>query len=59
MRAFAVEGFGNNLSVQSGLAFQEIAQLQGISSSTVRGRYRYGIDKLRKRVCEPADGRTR
>jgi RNA polymerase sigma-70 factor (ECF subfamily) len=39
------------LRVQTGLAFNEIAQLQGVSSSTVRGRYRYGISKLRKCVC--------
>ena len=36
------------LRLQSGLPFQEIARVQGVSSSTVRGRYRYGIDKLRK-----------
>ncbi len=39
------------LRVQSGLPFQEIARVQGVSSSTVRGRYRYGIGKLRKCVC--------
>ena len=38
------------LRIQSGLPFQEIARVQGVSSSTVRGRYRYGIDKLRKRI---------
>ena len=36
------------LRVQTGLPFQEIARVQGVSSSTVRGRYRYGIGKLRK-----------
>ena len=36
---------------QSGQSFHEIAQLQGVSPSTVRGRYRYGIGKLRKCVC--------
>jgi len=38
------------LRLQSGLPFQEIARVQGVSSSTVRGRYRYGIDKLRKYI---------
>jgi RNA polymerase sigma-70 factor (ECF subfamily) len=35
------------LRTQSGLSFEEIAKHQGISSNTARGRYRYGIDKLR------------
>ncbi len=35
------------LRAQAGLSFEEIARHQGISSNTARGRYRYGIDKLR------------
>ncbi|MCF7972472.1 MAG: sigma-70 family RNA polymerase sigma factor [Phycisphaerae bacterium] len=35
------------LRIQHGLKFREIAGLQGISSSTARGRYRYGISRLR------------
>lgn len=35
------------LRTQTGLSFKEIARHQGISSNTARGRYRYGIDKLR------------
>lgn len=43
------------LRAQAGLTFEQIAQHQGISSNTARGRYRYGIDKLRSllnRGCE-------
>jgi len=29
------------------LTFKEIARIQDVSISTVQGRYRYGIDKLR------------
>ncbi len=35
------------LRTRAGLSFEEIARHQGISSNTARGRYRYGIDKLR------------
>ncbi|MGE5294657.1 MAG: RNA polymerase sigma factor [Solirubrobacterales bacterium] len=35
------------LRTQAGLPFEEIARHQGISANTARGRYRYGIDKLR------------
>lgn len=35
------------LRTQAGLSFEEIGQHQGISANTARGRYRYGIDKLR------------
>lgn len=31
-----------------GLRFRQIAKLQGISVNTVKSRYRYGLDKLRK-----------
>jgi DNA-directed RNA polymerase specialized sigma24 family protein len=29
------------------MKFKEIAEMQGIPISTVQGRYRYGLDKLR------------
>ena len=35
------------LHMQSGMTFRRIAQRQNTSTSTVQGRYRYGIDKLR------------
>jgi RNA polymerase sigma-70 factor (ECF subfamily) len=34
------------MRIQQGLKFREIAHLQGVSSSTARGRYRYGISRL-------------
>ena len=34
------------MRIKEGLKFEEIAQAQGISSSTARGRYRYGISRL-------------
>jgi len=35
------------LHVKGGMKFKEIAKLQGVSVSTINGRYRYGLDKLR------------
>ena len=35
------------LHIKGGVKFREIARLQGISISTIHGRYRYGLDKLR------------
>ena len=35
------------LHLNGGLKFKEIAAMQGISTSTIQGRYRYGIEKLR------------
>jgi RNA polymerase sigma-70 factor (ECF subfamily) len=35
------------LHMQSGMTFRRIARRQSTSISTVQGRYRYGIDKLR------------
>ena len=35
------------LKVKDGLKLKEIARLQNVSISTVHGRYRYGMDKLR------------
>ncbi|MHC4520808.1 MAG: RNA polymerase sigma factor [Planctomycetota bacterium] len=35
------------LHLNGGLTFRQIAQHQGISTSTAKGRYRYGLQKLR------------
>ena len=35
------------LHLNAGMKFKEIAETQGIPISTVQGRYRYGLDKLR------------
>jgi RNA polymerase sigma factor (sigma-70 family) len=35
------------LRAHGGLSFEEIARAQGTNPNTVRGRYRYGIEKLR------------
>ena len=35
------------LRIKAELPFKEIARIQEVSISTVQGRYRYGIDKLR------------
>ena len=35
------------LHLKGGMKFREIAKLQGTSISTIHGRYRYGLDKLR------------
>ncbi len=35
------------LKVKNGLKLKDIAKLQSVSISTVHGRYRYGMDKLR------------
>ena len=35
------------LRIKAELTFKEIARIQDVSVSTVQGRYRYGIDKLR------------
>jgi RNA polymerase sigma factor (sigma-70 family) len=34
------------MRIQEGMKFREIARLQGVSASTARGRYRYGISRL-------------
>jgi RNA polymerase sigma-70 factor (ECF subfamily) len=31
----------------SGMRFRAIARMQGVSTNTVQGRYRYGLDKLK------------
>jgi RNA polymerase sigma-70 factor (ECF subfamily) len=38
------------LHLQAGMKFREIAALQGVPMSTVQGRYRYGLDKLRSLI---------
>lgn len=35
------------LHIKGGMKFKDIARMQGITTSTVQGRYRYGIGKLR------------
>ncbi|MHC4243111.1 MAG: sigma factor-like helix-turn-helix DNA-binding protein [Planctomycetota bacterium] len=35
------------LHLKGEMKFREIAKLQGVSISTIHGRYRYGLDKLR------------
>ncbi len=35
------------LHLNAGLKFKEIAAMHGISTSTIQGRYRYGLEKLR------------
>jgi RNA polymerase sigma-70 factor (ECF subfamily) len=35
------------LHLRADMNFRQIAQLQGVSANTVKGRYRYGLDKLR------------
>ena len=35
------------LHLKGGMKFREIAKMQGVSVSTIHGRYRYGLDKLR------------
>ena len=35
------------LHLRAGMKFRQIAQSQGVSVNTVKGRYRYGLNKLR------------
>lgn len=35
------------LRLRAGMRFRAIAQLQGVSTNTVQGRYRYGLEKLK------------
>jgi len=35
------------LHLKGGMKFRELADLQGVSISTIHGRYRYGLNKLR------------
>jgi RNA polymerase sigma-70 factor (ECF subfamily) len=35
------------LRLCSGMRFRAIAQMQGVSTNTVQGRYRYGLDRLK------------
>jgi RNA polymerase sigma-70 factor (ECF subfamily) len=43
------------LHLKGGMKFREIAKLQGTSISTVHGRYRYGLDKLRSLLNSEAE----
>jgi RNA polymerase sigma-70 factor (ECF subfamily) len=38
------------LHAQAGLAFRKIAAMQAVSVRTVHSRYRYAVEKLRKRL---------
>jgi len=42
------------LHLKGGMKFREIAVVQGVSISTVQGRYRYGLDKMRSVLNEEA-----
>ncbi len=35
------------LRIESKMTFKQIAQIQNVSANTVKGRYRYGLEKLR------------
>ncbi len=35
------------LHLRAGMKFRQIAKLQGLSVNTIKGRYRYGLDRLR------------
>jgi RNA polymerase sigma-70 factor (ECF subfamily) len=35
------------LHLRAGMRFRQIARVQSVSANTARGRYRYGLDKLR------------
>lgn len=43
------------LHLNAAMKFKEIAQIQKIPLSTVQGRYRYGLEKLREILKERAD----
>ncbi len=47
------------LHLNVGLKFRDIAEMQKISISTVQGRYRYGLDKLRKILTEKQGNESR
>jgi len=40
------------LHLRGGMKFRQIASLQGISINTVKSRYRYGLEKLRKTLSD-------
>jgi DNA-directed RNA polymerase specialized sigma24 family protein len=42
------------LHLKGGMKFKEIARMQRIPLSTVQGRYRYGLEKLRTILKESA-----
>ena len=43
------------LHLKGGMKFREIARLQGTPVSTIYGRYRYGLDKLRSLLNREVD----
>ena len=43
------------LHLKGGMKFREIAKLQDVSVSTIHGRYRYGLDKLRSLLNSEAE----
>jgi len=43
------------LHLKGGMKFREIARLQGLSVSTIHGRYRYGLNKLRSLLNSEAE----
>ena len=43
------------LRLHGGISFRDIAGQQGISSNTVKSRYRYGLDKLRLILNQEAE----
>ena len=47
------------LHLNGGMKFKEIARMQGIPISTVQGRYRYGLDKLRTILKERPENESR
>jgi len=44
------------LHLKAGMKFREIAAVQGTSTSTVQGRYRYGLDKVRSTLTGEVTG---
>ncbi|MBN1817562.1 MAG: sigma-70 family RNA polymerase sigma factor [Sedimentisphaerales bacterium] len=43
------------LKIHGGLKFREIGEIQNVSTNTVQGRYRYGMEKLRQFLDDEAD----
>ena len=47
------------LRMEMDMTFRQIATLQGVSSDTVKGRYRYGMEKLRSLLNGEVENETR
>jgi len=43
------------LRLTAGMKFRDIAKVQGISTNTAQGRYRYGLDRLRSLLDSEVD----